>query len=161
MRAWLLPDLPTLREENGNRRLSPALRGWRADLICVSNGHLFESRFTEPSGDVRALEREPPVMLFRAQPLMTVRICVGNHKPPTGFEWARHFADGPRRIGCMVKDHIGKHGVHFAGGQWQGIEISGARLERLVVKPLARLRKHTGRRVNTDHTRASRQSCLG
>ncbi len=123
--AWLdgrcSRGLPTLREENGDRRLSPALRGWRADLICASNGHLLEPRLAKPAGHVRAREPEPAVMLFRAQPLMSVRICVGNDKTPAGFERARHFADGPRRIRCMVKDLIGEHRVHFAAGQRQRI----------------------------------------
>src|SRR5262245_47014589 len=138
--SCLSRDLTAPRDKNGDRRLSPAPGGWRADFICVGNGHLLESRVAEPAGDVRAVEPEPAIMLLRAQPLMSVRICVGNDEPPAGFEWARHFADGPRGISCMVKDHIGEHSVHFTGSQWQRIEIPSARLKPLLVKPLAYLR---------------------
>ncbi len=103
-----LGRLPAAGEENIDRDLFAAFRCGRADFTCIDDGDLDQSGIIEPPCNIAAFKSEPSVLLFCAQPFVSVCIGIGDYEPSSGFEPSRHLADRVRRIRGMVQNHIGE-----------------------------------------------------
>ena len=109
----------------------------------VINGDILEPGIAEPPRDIRTIEAEPPVVLLGPEPLVLVRIGVGDHQTPARFQRARHRRDGRGRIFSVVQEHIGEDGVDLAVAERQRGPIRPSSFERTSRKSRRNLLEHS------------------
>ena len=71
--------LSSAREKDCDRNPAATLRGRRTEFVGINNCYINESGVIKPARDVGTVESEPPIVLFCPQPLMGVRIGIGDN----------------------------------------------------------------------------------